>query len=145
MSVLRRVLALALVLGFVGGSTHAGPPAAFKVIVNENNSVSSIQRQALSDMLLKKRVQWENGLAVRPVDLNDASPVREAFSQQIHKRSTASIQAYWQREIFNGREVPPPEKATDDDVVTYVRVHAGAVGYVSAQARLVKVKVLAVN
>jgi hypothetical protein len=122
-----------------------GPEAAFKVNGNENNPVTTVKPKVPSDMFLKKTGKWENGLEIRPVDLKDSSPLRDSFSRQVHQRTVSSFQAYWQRQIFSGRDVPPPEKATDDDVITYVGVHAGAVGYVSPNAKLVKVKVLTVQ
>jgi hypothetical protein len=128
-----------------GRATAEEPKTSFKVIVNENNSARSISRQTLSNMLLKKVLRWDNGLEVRPVDLLEDSPVRQALSLDVHKRSVTAIQAYWQQQIFSGRDVPPPEKATEDDLITYVRVHAGAVGYVAASARAARVKVIALE
>ena len=44
--------------------------------------------------------------------------------------------AYWQKMIFSGREVPPPEKTSSAEVVAYVRANRGAIGYVAADAAL---------
>jgi hypothetical protein len=68
------------------------------------------------------------------VDLADDSKVRDAFSLDIHGRPASKIVSYWQRQIFSGREIPPPRLANDADVVAYVASHRGAIGYVSARA-----------
>ena len=59
--------------------------------------------------------------------------------------ASAAIAAYWNALIFSGRELPPLEKATDADVIAYVRATPGAIGYVSAGADIAGVKLLAVE
>jgi ABC-type phosphate transport system substrate-binding protein len=60
--------------------------------------------------------------------------VREAFSHQIHGKGTAAIKAYWEKMIFSGRDVPPPEKASSGEVAAYVRANSGGIGYVAESA-----------
>jgi ABC-type phosphate transport system substrate-binding protein len=62
--------------------------------------------------------------------------VRAAFSENVHGRSVASIKNYWQRQIFSGRNVPPPEFSDDSAMVAHVQSDPGAVGYVSPSASL---------
>lgn len=83
-------------------------------------------------MFLKKISRWQNGRRVAPVDLEERSPVRESFSQRIHAKDTSAVKAFWQRMIFSGRDVPPPEKDSPEGVLEYVREHEGAIGYVPA-------------
>jgi hypothetical protein len=42
-----------------------------------------------------------------------------------------AVRAFWQQQIFSGRDVPPPELASDKEVMEFVKQHAGAVGYMS--------------
>jgi ABC-type phosphate transport system substrate-binding protein len=114
----------------------AGPAAAqqgrFVVVVNQANPVSSLTRVEVSNLFLRKATRWADGGAVHPVDLPTSSPVRAAFSRDIHGRTVASISAYWQQQIFSGRDVPPSERASEAEVVAYVRNDPGAIGYVAA-------------
>jgi hypothetical protein len=43
----------------------------------------------------------------------------------------SSIKAYWQKQIFSGRGVPPEEKQSDEEVLEYVSKNVGAIGYIS--------------
>jgi ABC-type phosphate transport system substrate-binding protein len=122
--------ALALV-GLLAGPRAAAAQNGFVVIVNDANATRSVSRDDLSRIFLRQRTDFPSGAAAAPVDLAEGSSVREAFSQAVHGRSAAAVQAYWQRQIFSGRGVPPIQKASDDDVVAYVRSNPGAVGYVS--------------
>jgi ABC-type phosphate transport system substrate-binding protein len=119
--------------------------ASYKVIVHHANPVTSLTREQVSKMFLKKVTQWPRGGAVHPVDLVDNSPVREKFCREIHGKSVAAIKAFWQQRIFSGRDVPPPEKASDAEVISFVLEQPEAIGYVSANAPLGKLKVLQIT
>jgi ABC-type phosphate transport system substrate-binding protein len=96
----------------------------------------------VAEALLKKRVRWDDGAAIHPVDLPSQSSVREKFSHAVLKRSVAAVRSYWQQRIFSGRGVPPPEVASDEAVVRYVATHPGGIGYVSSQVELMGVRVI---
>ena len=119
--------AVALGLGVVAVSAEPG----FKVVVNAANPVTGLTKEQLSGVFLKEITRWEGrGTAAVPVDLAAGSEVREEFSQAVHGRSTSAIKSHWQRMIFSGRGVPPPEKATVQEVLAFVTATQGAVGYV---------------
>src|SRR4051812_5510026 len=128
-------------------SARAGESAEpFVVIVNADNPVAGVTASELSNLFLKKVSQWNGGLAALPVDLSESSPVRESFSRQVHHKGTSAVKAYWQQQIFSGRNVPPPEKGSVRDVVEFVKANRGAVGYVPSGTDLpAGVKVLDVK
>ncbi|MEX1182144.1 MAG: phosphate ABC transporter substrate-binding protein [Gemmatimonadota bacterium] len=109
---------------------------AVAVIVHASNPTASLAPEEVSRMLLKREMRWSNGAVVAPVDLPGGSKVREAFTRQFHRRSTDAIHSYWQQQIFSGRETPPPERATEAEVIAFVAATPHAIGYVSASARL---------
>ncbi|MCP4901304.1 MAG: hypothetical protein GY906_30410 [bacterium] len=140
------VLVVAFCLGAPAPLIDAQSLPDFRVIVNSRNSVDSLSKDEISQIFLKKIKQWSDGSTMQPVDLNPDSPLREAFCQDVHGRSVASIRSYWQRMIFSGREVPAPEKATETEVVQFVASNPGAIGYVRASSQIAgPVKVLKVT
>jgi hypothetical protein len=108
----------------------------FVVVVNDQNSVTSVSRVLVSRYFLKKASHWDSGAVVLPVDLPADSPVREAFSRRVLAKSVSSIKAYWQQQIFSGREIPPPEKLGEAEVLEFVRANPAAIAYVSPDAPL---------
>jgi ABC-type phosphate transport system substrate-binding protein len=139
---------LAVLVTVLGGpslaQSPAGPPV-YVVIVNPNNPAGSADRQFLEDAFLKKVTRWPNDEVVRPSDLVANSSVRRKFSDEVLHRSVEAVKGYWQQRIFSGRDVPPPEFDTDDEVVKFVLKHDGGVGYVSGTANLDGTKVLSVK
>ena len=116
-----------------------------KIIVNAANSVSELPTSAIIDLFLKKVAKFPGGGAATPVDQAVASAPRVSFSKGVLGRPVSAVAAYWQQQIFGGGELPPAIKASDDDVVAYVKATPGGIGYVSAGASIAGVKVVAVK
>jgi ABC-type phosphate transport system substrate-binding protein len=139
-SVSRLTRALSLLLGIVlvlaPAIRRAVAEGAYVVIVNAGNPVSSLSVSEVSELFLKKACNWPDGTKAAPVDFVEGSPVHESFSKGVLGKNPSAVKAYWQKMIFAGREVPPPEKATPEDVVGYVRANPGGIGYVPAGTAL---------
>jgi ABC-type phosphate transport system substrate-binding protein len=80
---------------------------------------------------MKRMTRWSDGRAAVPVEPADAK-LRERFGARVHGRKLAQIDAYWDHQVFTGREVPPGRKATDEEIIAFVRRTPGAIGYVAA-------------
>ena len=124
------LLSLIATIGVLS-SPLAARAQEFTVIVNASNPVSSLPRDEVAKLFLKKTVTWGSGRTVAPVELPAAAKAREAFARTVLNKSLSQVKSYWQQQIFSGRDVPPPEKQTENDVVAFVRSNPGAIGYVS--------------
>ena len=146
-------MAAYLTLSFVVPSARvpAQQPSApvaplFVVVVNAENPITSIDRDDLSRIFFKRDAKWPDGMLVDPVDLIESQPSRAAFSKSVHRKPVGAVRAFWQQQIFSGRDVPPPEESTEANVVAWVSKHVGGVGYVSSTLALVAgVKVIEVQ
>ena len=114
------------------------------VVVHPSNSVGALSREQVSRLFLRKVARWPDGVPVFPVDQRREAAVREAFTRSVHRRSVDMLTLYWQRQVFSGRQVPPPENKSDAAVLDYVRSTPGAIGYVSADTDVRSVKVVQV-
>ena len=120
-------------------------PRELVVIVNPANPVNSLGKDFIRRVFLKKLTRWDNDETIRPVDLSAKSEVRWLFCVRVLERSIDAVKSYWQQRIFSGRDIPPPELASEEAVVDYVKRYPGAIGYVSKATNLVGTKVLTVN
>ena len=136
------VLTICLSVLSVAGGLSANTTGEFQVIVHATNPSASLTKTELARMFLKKLTTWKkNNDLVYPVDLQKDSLVRIQFSQDILGKKVAAIKAYWQQQIFAGREIPPMEKASDEEVLKYVEQQTGAIGYVSRSTDIRKYQV----
>ena len=124
---LRWIAPLALLAAIPAARAHA---QGYVVVVNASAGVGSMSKEDLSKVFLKKST------ALAPVDQDKASAVRAAFSKAVLGRPTAAVGAYWQQQIFAGKDVPPPEKGSDADVLAFVKGNPKAIGYVAGGAAL---------
>jgi hypothetical protein len=117
----------------------------FKVITSPANPVSSLSRDQLARLFLKKTLFWPNGAKVVAVEQPEASPARTAFSRSVLQKSMAELAAYWQQQIFTGKAVPPTELANDAQIVRFVTGNALGIGYVTDNAEVDGAKVLRIT
>ena len=135
-----------LITSLITNSLVAQEPP-FKVIVNASNPISSMKKSFVSNLFLKKLVEWKNGQKVLPVDLVERFPVRQSFTNEIHGRKITAVKAYWRKQKFSGRNLPPPDMASYEEVLKYVEENAGSIGYIPASTQVegFKVKVLTIK
>lgn len=129
---------LALLAGLLALTADPAPTPAqdFAVIVNVSNPVSTLSKDEVAKLFLKKTVAWSSGQSASPVELPASDKVRESFAREVLNKSVAQVRSYWQQQIFSGRDIPPPEKPTEDDVLAFVRANPNAIGYVSRTANM---------
>ncbi len=120
-------------------SAASGDGASFRVIIHVDNPTVTMEAAKVSRMFRKKLRRWEgwdNRIRALPVDLGFKNPIRNAFTRSVHGTSVTAVKSFWQRMIFMGRDVPPEEKESEQQVLDYVRANPGAIGYVAAETTL---------
>jgi ABC-type phosphate transport system substrate-binding protein len=139
----RSLLIAMIVLGAASGSI-AGEDS-YRVIVHPDNPVTSIDKDFLRDVYLKKATEWSSGETIRPIDLSAKFHVRDVFTHEILHKTPSQLKNYWNQQIFSGKNVPPIEAESTTDVINYVLENPGAVGYLPADVDPGRAKVVKVN
>jgi TonB family protein len=116
----------------------------FRIVVNPQNPVSSLSKTQVSRLFLEKGT-WDDGAAVTPVDLLPTSPIREGFSRDVLGVPVPMAIDRSRHAAKAAGANPPPSMASDREVLAFVRLKAGAIGYVSLAADVSGVKVVAVG
>lgn len=123
----------------------AAAQEGFAVVVNSGSSVTSLTRQQVADIFMKRVTEWPGGGEVHPVDLPAVSPVRDAFSRAVHGRPGSAVASYWGQQLFSGRAVPPPQRPNDRAIIQFVRGDAAAIGYVAAASVTFDIKTIRIQ
>jgi ABC-type phosphate transport system substrate-binding protein len=141
------ILALSMTALAMVVSAHAADPArsGYQLICNPRNPVTVVDRRFLQEAFLKKVRVWSTGDTAHPVDLAPSSPVRRRFTEEMLGRPVEAVRSFWQQRIFAGRDLPPPEVGSDEEVIRFVLRDRGAIGYVSGTASLAGAKALIVK
>ena len=117
----------------------------YKVIVNNTNPISSIDKSELSDYFMKKETKYLNGKRIVPVDQKGNSSVRKSFTSEVHNKSVTAVKSFWQQAVFQGKDTPPVEKSSDGAVIADVANNPGAIGYVSMGTETSGVKTISIK
>lgn len=134
----------AMVAALVALPRAADAQDGYRVVVNPSNPVSALSRTQVSKLFLEKST-WDDGAVVSPVDLLPTSPVREGFSRDLLGLPVPTV-IERVREVSKAAGVnPPPSLASDREVLAFVRLKPGAIGYVSLGADVSGVKVVSVG
>jgi TonB family protein len=138
------VAAIATVIALLVWSGTAFAQDGYRVVVNRTNPVSSLSRAQVSRLYLEKGT-WDDGASVSPVDLLPSSPLREGFSKDVLGMPIDAAVDRMRESAKAAGVNPPPALATDREVLAYVRLKPGAIGYVSLAADVSGVKVVSVG
>lgn len=140
MKLIRSVFAFTLF-----GALATAPMLAGDVKIIANPSVT--QTEVSADDLKEIFLQNKNSIGsahVTPV-LHKGGPAEDEFCQKYVGKPDATLQTYYRSLIFTGKAVMPKAFATDEEVIEYVSKNKGAVGFVSASAKVDGVVVLHVK
>lgn len=138
---MRTLLALALLAAPL--AVPAEDAQGFKVVVHRSNPADSISAGRLQQLFMKTVTRWPGGSTIQPVELRGQPPARQEFARRVLGKSLPALKSHWNKLIYSGREVPPVEMASDEEIVAFVKANEGAIGVVSASAATAGTKVLA--
>jgi ABC-type phosphate transport system substrate-binding protein len=117
--------------GLIAVITQAVPPQ------------SALNLEELARIYRRKKLFWEDGARVIPVNLPTDHPLRRDFSRLVLGAlpDDQKLKEYWNAQYFHGI-APPYVLASEDAALQFVITTPGAIGYVSAAAVNAKVHVL---
>ena len=141
---MRRSIVVTAAAGVLAMAASASAQDAYRIIVNPSNPTTALTKAQVSNLFLRKTVAWEDGRPAAPVDQTDAA-VREAFARDVLGMSATTAFSQAQQAAAAGRGEPPVSVASDREVLAFVRLKPGAIGYVSASAPVQGVKVVALG
>lgn len=96
----------------------------------------ALTREQVAAVFLGRNVE------LKPVDLPEGAPTREAFYKKVTDRDAAQIKAVWSRLVFSGKGQAPKELADAAAVKKAVAADPKAIGYIDKAAVDAGVKVV---
>lgn len=119
---------------------------AGEVVFIGNSSVpaSTLSEYDVKNIFLGIKPLWDDGAEIILVVQTDSSAHDEFLKKYIGKTS-AQFTNYWKKQLFSGKGLVPPSKASDQEIINFVRQNKGAIGYVSTDTGLDNVKVISVR
>jgi hypothetical protein len=130
----------AAILGLMTVLALTAPARADEIVVVMGAGATPLTKGQVASIYLGRN----NNL--KPVDLPESNPLREAFYKKATDRDPPQIKAVWSRLVFTGQGQPPKELADVAAVKKAVAADPKAVGYIDKAQVDASVKVvLALN
>ena len=102
------------------------------LVIVTNPLLKGIDAEMVKRIYTGRVVELE-GLALRPVNLAPASPVRLRFLRSFLQQTEQDYVGYWTVRRYIGKGVPPQELRSSDEVIEHVLRTPGAVAYLDAR------------
>jgi hypothetical protein len=131
------------VVAMVPALATATPAADYQIVASKDVTVDEISAADLKKIFLVSKTSLGSG-HVTPV-LQKGGPVHQAFVKGCLGESDQDLQDYYKNLVFTGKAVAPRAVASDAELIAFVALSKGAIGYVSATAIPVGVKKLTVK
>ena len=122
----------------------SGVWAQVVVIANKNVPADSVSADSIKDIYLGNKGSWNNGQKVVFVTLKSGE-ANDTFMQKYVSKSSSQFNSYWKKMVFTGKGSFPKAFDSDDEMVKYISVTDGAIGYVSPGTNTNGVKTINVN
>ncbi|NOT16243.1 MAG: hypothetical protein HOP21_11890 [Methylotenera sp.] len=129
---LRHIILFALLT--YSAHSYAEEATAIAVIVADNAEVSAIENitaQELSLVYWRKKLYWQGGIRIHPVNLHAEDSLRLRFSKVVLGNLPAEQVTYWNGLYFHGT-TPPYSVQSEEAVLRYVTNTKGSIGYIDA-------------
>lgn len=116
--------------------------AEILVIVNAQNSVTTLEKKQVVDLFMGRVSAFPNGQSAETLDLKTGTPLRAHFYKTLTGKNEAQVDAYWATLIFAGRMSPPKQLADEQTLIAEVASNTEAIAYVTRQALPKNVKIV---
>ncbi len=137
-NVLKSVIAGILLLC---GLAHGGEVI---VIANAQVSETSLDAGSLKSTFLGKKKKWSNNTKIVLACLREGETAESFFKDAVNKTPKQFL-TYWKKMVFTGKGSMPRLFDNEADLVAYVRMTDGAVGFIQAETPHEGVKTITIS
>jgi len=115
--------------------------ADIALVTGRQSSIQELGREEAAQLYLGHRNTLANGQAAALIDL-PPGPVRDAFYLNLTGKNPAQIRAYWSRQVFTGRALPPRQASGVEEVLRWLAEGRASLAYLPADILDQRVRVL---
>jgi ABC-type phosphate transport system substrate-binding protein len=134
---------ITLAVSFLLMASHPAPlQGEYAVIINAANPINTLTVSETKLYYLRKlKKRWvELNKNIRPADRKHSCPEQEVFYRKVLEMSALDVEKYFTNKQLQSAERPPDKFASDADMINFVALEAGAIGYVNLKSLTPEVK-----
>lgn len=128
LSDMRAIVRVVTLLSCVLAASAKTQAADVMLVTSATSDITSLSREEASQLYLGRRTMLNDGTPVTLFDL-PSGPVRDRFYELLTGKNPNQIRAYWSRQVFTGRALPPREAKSSADLPILLSNDPASVGY----------------
>jgi len=110
---------------------HAVKAEELVVIVNPDMQ-GSMSHTDVARIFLGKSTQFPSGELAEPLDVDPSHPNYHVFAREVLNKSPSQLRAYWAKQIFTGRGLPPKSAKDEEELRTLVAENKRYLSYIDS-------------
>ena len=115
----------------------------FSLLVIVNPEIQGeISRNDVARIFLGKSTQFPGGEQAVPLDIDPRDPNYALFTREVLYKSPGQLRAFWAKQVFTGRGMPPKTAKSDEQLRTLVAEHKAYLSYIDADKKDASVRVV---
>jgi len=111
---------------------HAGAWAQLVIVSGRTAAISELSRAQAERLYLGRTTTLPDNTAVTLIDL-PPGPDRDRFYLEMIGKNPVQTRAYWSRQVFTGRALPPRQASSEDELRVWLNEDPHAIGYLRAE------------
>lgn len=123
--------AAVVAFALLGAARPALAQTELVVVAARGGPLTELSREEAEQLYLGRRTTLADGTPVSLVDL-PAGGARDNFYLELTGKNPSQTRAYWSRQVFTGRALPPREAATLTEARDWIATRPGTIGYLPA-------------
>ncbi len=128
------ILLAVLLLSF--NRANAQNEQKFYCVVNKKNSVKSLNKVQLRNILLANTTTWRNNKKIQIVDFSVGKKARKKFSSEFLKLTPNRVSMIRLKKTLAGKALAPKIFHNQEDLLDYISKNEHAIGVVSSNTDL---------
>ena len=111
------------------------------IIGNKKTTPDELRMVDMRLIFLGEKKAWEDNISIK-LALYTRRNILEEFTNDFTKKPLFLFQANWKRRIFTGRNKAPKGFGSEKELIQYVSITEGAIGFVTPAADIKNVKII---
>ena len=112
------------------------------VVVSAKSTVGNLTTDQVAQLFLAKIDSFPDGGKAVPIDQAEGAAPRNEFYSKVTGKDSATVKAYWSKQVFTGKSQPPKAVSGNGEVRKLVADNPNMIGYIDKSAVDGSVKVI---
>jgi len=114
------------------GISYARAGLAETAMIVHPSNTNELSEKDISRIFLGKQLTFPDGTEAVPIDRPAGSEQRSMFNRIVLKKTDQQVKAYWAKQVFTGKRLPPRWLSDADEILAKVSENPNTISYIDS-------------